>query len=352
MKREYRTALSDCALVTAVLVVMIVLGRHVWAVEGIGPYRFHPVGLLDGVALFLTIVSFTVCARQYGSQLPMYGAVISIVVAAPTLCAASSFLACIVAEIIRRRVSPERMGAEDERLSLLGRMALPLEDRLPSLYAFPLSVGALPLSLLGLVFSVVHVAQGDLSNSAPLPDTISTLAGAAISAVVLGLLTRTARVPWLLALAILAGYFAVHATAQRMFFSDWTSWADVVAGHLAVSATLSLLGWAVATGYSFWCEFWLKRIAEEKEAAIRERHVFYSSMLHHVTLVACHHDAGTAVRCQHLARWRRQPRTAGGERGNLGPVLRSLGGRLPFQAWELPVVDGAGPVDDKSVPVD
>ena len=53
-----------------------------------------------------------------------------------------------------------------------------------------------------------------------------------------------------------------------------------------VSATLSLLGWAVATGHSFWCEFWLKRIAEEKEAAIRERHVFYSGMLHHVTLVA------------------------------------------------------------------
>ena len=275
LKREYRTPLADSAFAAALLVLAIVSCRHVSDFGQAGPYWFEPVGFEDGAALFLTAISFVGCARQYRSRLPVYGTVMAIVVAAPTLCAASSFLTCLAAEVIRRRVPSERAGSEDERLTFLGRFALPLKDRLPSLYALPLSAGALPLSLLGLLISATLILRGDLTNSACL--------GAAVSALVLALITRTYRFRWLLALSILAGYFAAHSAIQRFFFSGWSP-ADSMTGHLVVAAAISLLGWTIATGYSAWCEFWLKRVAEAKEAPLRQWHVFYSGMLHHVTL--------------------------------------------------------------------
>ncbi|MCU0979380.1 MAG: hypothetical protein MUF25_09465, partial [Pirellulaceae bacterium] len=207
-------------------------------------------------------------------------------VAAPTKCAASSFLLCLAAEVIGRRAPSERAGSEDERLMFLGRLALPLKDRLPLLYARPLSAGALPLSLLGLLISATLILRGDLTNSACL--------GAAVSALVLALITRTYRFRWLLALSILAGYFAAHSAILKFFFSDWSP-ADSLTGHLVVAAAISLLGWTIATGYSAWCEFWLKRVAEAKEAPIRQWHVFYSGMLHHVTLAVATATLGVLV---------------------------------------------------------
>ena len=179
LKREYRTPLADSALAAALLVLAIVACRHVSDFGRAGPYWFAPVGFEDGAALFLTAISFVGCARQYRSRLPVYGTVLTIVVAAPMLCAASSFLLCLAAEVIGRRAPSERAGSEDERLMFLGRLALPLKDRLPLLYARPLSAGALPLSLLGLLISATLILRGDLTNSACL--------GAAVSALVLAL---------------------------------------------------------------------------------------------------------------------------------------------------------------------
>ncbi len=149
-------------------------------------------------------------------------------------------------------------------------------DGLPDLFSRPLSLGGIPLALLGLAISVFHVVQGDFSTTA--------LVGAAIAAFVLLLLTRSYREPWLYITGILATYFAVHAIAEGRWFVGWPAEA-AFAAHFAITAAISLFGWLVASGYAWWCTALLKRCAEEKEDSVRLRRALLQRLA-----VPCHGD--------------------------------------------------------------
>ena len=273
LKLSWRTPLTDISMVAAVLVVGFVFSRHIF---GSDPYRFHGVGFLDGLALSGAMLAFVACSLQYRSRIPVFGALMAAVTMIPVWSAALGLLATIVAGWINRWVPNDRRLLVGDAVPLLGRTLLPLRDGLPDLLSRPLSLGGIPLALLGLSISIVDVARGDFSTA--------VLLGAAIAALALLLLTRSYREPWLYISGILATYFAIQATAQGRWFVGWPASATY-AGQLTIASAISLALWLVASGYAWWCNALLRRCAEEKEPSVRLKRSYYSGLLFHVTAI-------------------------------------------------------------------
>jgi hypothetical protein len=273
VKIQWRTPLADVSLVSAMLVIALVFSRHLL---GLQPYRFHAVSILDAMALIGAMLACVCCGLQYQSRLPVFGILVAAVTMLPTWSAALGLLATIAASLIERWVAIQPEWRKQERVLLVGRYPLSLSDKLPSLFAAPLSLGGTPLALLGLAISIAHVLHGDFSSS--------VLLGAATSAVVLLLLTRSYRLAWLYVTGILATYFAIHAAAQGLALADLPA-IVAAAAHLAIMSLISLVAWLIASGYANWCGALLKRVAEEKEASIRDSRAFYSSTIFQVTVI-------------------------------------------------------------------
>ncbi len=273
LKLSWRTPLTDISMLSAVLVIGLVFSRHI---IGSDPYRFHAVGLLDGLALAGSMLACVACGLQYRSQLPVFGVLLAAVTMIPMWSAGLGLLAMITATLIDRWIPKDRSLLVDDRVRLFGRFSLAFPDVLPGLLSRPLSLGGIPLALLGLTISVLHVVQGDFSTTA--------LVGAAIAALALLLLTRNYREPWLYITSILASYFAIHAIAQGRWFVGWPAGATY-AGHLTITSTISLVGWLAASGYAWWCTTLLRRCAEDKEPSVRLNRSYYSGWLFHVTAI-------------------------------------------------------------------
>ncbi len=274
LKRQWRTPLCDCSLLSASLVTVMVFLQHFL---GPHPYFFDAVGLLHAVGLAFAAIAFLICAYQYRSKLPVFAALFAVATSVPPWCAAIGLAATSVAALIQRRRKEESAIALEDRLTLFGTIGLPGGSVLPELYEQPLTIGAIPLALIGLLISASHVLQGNL--------TATVLIGAAMSAIVLLWLTGSYRVAWLYVTALAASYFAVHSIAHGLSFHDWPD-AKALSAHLLVAATISLAGWTVATAYAKWCEALLKRVAEKKEPGIRARRAFYAGWLYQVTCAA------------------------------------------------------------------
>ncbi|WP_145219254.1 hypothetical protein [Planctomycetes bacterium TBK1r] len=273
LKLCWRTPLVDVSMLASVCVIGLVFSRHIF---GANPYHFHAVGMLDGIALAGSMLGCIACALQYRSQLPMYFLMIAAVTLIPVWSAGLGLLAAIAATWLDHTFAAGRRLSVGDRVRWFDRVGLPLADELPGLLSRPLSLGGIPLALLGLAISIVHVVQADFSGS--------VLWGAAIAALVLVLLTRNYREPWLYVTGILATYFAVGAVAQRYWFTDWAA-DEVVAGQMTILSAVSLLGWLVAGGCAWWCTAWLRRCAEEKESSVVANRAYYSGWLFHVTAI-------------------------------------------------------------------
>ncbi len=273
LKVSWRTPLTDVSLVSAVVVTALAFSRHI---VGDDPYRFHAVALIDGVALAGAIIAFVGCSLQYRSRLTIFGALAAAVTMIPIWCAALGLLATIVATLIARSNLKQTASLPEDQVCFTGRYRLPLPDRLPGLWSNPLSLGGIPLGLLGLAISVANVVQGNFSFTA--------LAGAAIAAVVLLWLTKSYRETWLYVVGILATYFAIHSIAQASWFEGW-SIESAATAHIAIASAISLLGWLIASSYAWWCNALLRRCAEEKEASVQLSRDYYSGLLCHVTTV-------------------------------------------------------------------
>ncbi len=275
LKQAWRTSLTDCSFLSAIVVTVIVLSRHVWQIE---PYYFQTVSFLDGTALVTVVLAFVCCTHQYRSWLPMFGGVIALATIAPTFSAGLGFLAATCAALAERWLPKENVIALENRVLFLNHFPLPWQDVLPQLYVRSLSIGAIPLALVGLLVSAAHVLLGDFS--------IPVLVGAASSSLVLGLLTRTERVPWLYVVSLVAAYFSLQATAHGYFFRAWAI-QPAISAHLLLAVMISLVGWSVARVHALWCQWMLARVAEDQESAIRERRDFYSGWLQSVTSFVC-----------------------------------------------------------------
>ncbi|TWU39269.1 hypothetical protein [Novipirellula artificiosorum] len=273
LKCAWRTPLTDGGFLSAILVCIIVLVRHV---SGHPAYHFAPVGTLDAVALTVSALAFAATAYQYRSWLPVFGVLVALAIAVPPWSAAVGLFATVVAAFLSNRLSSENVLALENRVRFVGKYRMPMEDVLPGLYASPLSMGAIPLSLIGLLISLMHVMQDNYD--------FSILLGAAISAIVLGILTRTYRLPWLYIVSILAGYFAVHASAHGYLLRGLPN-DDAVSVHLCIDAAISLAGWIAATGYATWCGFLFRRVHEDQEAAVIRRRDYYSGILLDLTCI-------------------------------------------------------------------
>ncbi len=271
LKLPWRTPLADCCLLSAILVTVIVLSRHFL---GEHPYYFQAVGFLDALALGFAALAYGLAAHQYRSWLPVFGVLVALATTIPPWSAAIALFATAAAALFQRWVKKENAVALEGRVQMFGISKLPLADVLPELYVQPLSMGAIPLALTGLLISASHVFQGNFSAT--------ILSGAAASALGLGLLTRTYRVTWLYVLSLAATYFSVHAIAHGLFFVTWPA-ARAISAHLAVAASLSLLGWIAAMAYAAWCGALLKRVAEATEPAIRAKRSYYAGLLFDVT---------------------------------------------------------------------
>ena len=84
-------------------------------------------------------------------------------------------------------------------------------------------------------------------------------------------------------------YFAVHATAQTLYLRSAAD-SEVISWHILLAASISLVGWTIATSYSAWCNSRLARVAQEEEQPIRDRLAFYAGWLHHVILAIATFD--------------------------------------------------------------
>ncbi|QDV46061.1 hypothetical protein Enr13x_59650 [Stieleria neptunia] len=269
--RCWRTPLADVSMVASVLVIGLVFSRHI---IGADPYHFHAVGVLDAIALAGSMLGCIACAVQYRSQLPIYFLMIAAITLIPVWSAGLGLLAAIAATWIDHRFTRDGRFRVDDRVRWFDRIDLPLADELPGLLSRPLSLGGIPLALLGLAISIVHVMHADFS--------VGVLLGAAIAASVLLLLTRNYRQPWLYITGILATYFVVGAVAQGQWFTGWPV-DETVAGQLTILSAVSLLGWLIAGGYAWWCTARLRRCAEEKEPSVVADRAYYSGWLFHVT---------------------------------------------------------------------
>jgi hypothetical protein len=284
LKQSWRTPLTDCSLLSAILVTAIVFSRHLLGQQ---PYRFQAVVALDAIALGCAAFAFLVSAYQYRSRLPVFGTLVALAAIIPHWSAVVGLVAVLSAGGIRRWTKTESAIVLEDRVRLFGIQLLPYKDVMPELYVRPLSLGSVPLSLLGFLISVLHVLQGDFS--------LGVLVGAVISALGLGLLTLTHRRAWLYVVSLGATYFAVHAFFQGWVLATWPTM-QLLSAHLLIAASVSLCGWMLATAYAAWSEALLKRVAESKEPAIRSRRLFYAGVLYDsVSVVACATLAGIVV---------------------------------------------------------
>ena len=274
LKREYRRVLGDSIFIAASMAYVISLWRHLHSLNIVDVYHWGPVLTLDAAALFLAALSLVVCAHHYRSRLPLYGALIAVAVIAPGLSALAALLAWMGGEIIGRGVGLEPLDDEDEGVAVLGRFALPFQDHRWVLFSRALFEGALFFSLLGLLISGLQMFR-PVFAWAP-------LLFMPVAALVLGLLTRIYRLPLLYLLSLFFGYVSIQEAVQKLLLSNRTV-PEAMAAHLVVVAVVSVMGWAIATGYSTWCDLRLRRVAKEQEPAIRGRRLFYGGLLHHMT---------------------------------------------------------------------
>lgn len=271
LKSEWRTPLADNGLIIAVVSVAMVVSRHL---IGDRPYLFQLVALADGISLLGASSALLLSALAYRSRVPVFAALFALALAIPPWNAALGLAATGIAALIQRKWKTPNRHALDDRVRLFGKWELPSADVFPSLFVQPLKLGAIPLSLIGLTTSAVHVFQGQL--------TTTVLLGAAISALALLLLSLSYRDSRLYVTALLATYFAIHVSVQGTQMqgipidSVWTA-------HLVVAAFISISGWIVADLYARWCGALLKRVHETQEAEIEERRSFYSGLLFYVT---------------------------------------------------------------------
>ena len=274
LKREYRRVLADSIFIAASMAYVISLWRHLHGLNIVDVYHWGPVLTLDAAALFLAALSLVVCAHHYRSRLPIYGALIAVAVIAPGLSALTALLAWMGGEIIGRGVGREPLDDEDEGVTVLGRFALPFQDHRWVLFSRALFEGALFFSLLGLLISGLQMFRPGFAWA--------PLLSMPVAALVLGLLTRVYRLPLLYLLSLFFGYVSIQEAVQKLLLSNRTV-PEAMAAHLVVVAVVSVMGWAIATGYSTWCDLRLRRVAKEQEPVIRGRRLFYGGLLHHMT---------------------------------------------------------------------
>lgn len=271
--RDYRRVLADSVLISASVAYVIALWRHLHSLEILDVYHWGPVLTLDSAALFLATLSLVVCSHSYRSRLPVYGALLGVAAIAPGTSALTAFLAWMGGEMIRRRVSPEPSEDEVEAVALLGRFALPFQDGQLVLFSRPLFEAALFFSLLGLLISALRMFRPAFAWA--------PLLFMPLAALVLGLLTRVYRSPLLYGLALFFGYVSIHTAVHRLLVSD-RALPERMAIHLLVAAIVALMGWAIATGYSAWCNRQLGLVDEEDQERIAAQRLFYGGILHYV----------------------------------------------------------------------
>ena len=245
LKRGYRRVLALSILLSTTVAYVIALWRHLHGLDILDNVHWVPVLTLDSAALFLTTVSLLVCAHNYLSRLPIYGALIAVAAIAPGATALSALLAWMGAEMLRRRV----------------------------LFSRPLFEGALFFSLLGLLNSGLQMFRPGLAWA--------PLLFMPLAALVLGLLTWRYRSALLYGLALFFGYVSIHAAVQKLLLSGRPV-PEMMSFHLVVAAVVALLIWAIATGYSAWCGRRLGLLSEEDQIEIRARRLFYGGLLHRV----------------------------------------------------------------------
>ncbi|WP_372896567.1 hypothetical protein, partial [Stieleria sp.] len=153
LKLCWRTPLVDVSMLASVCVIGLVFSRHIF---GANPYHFHAVGMLDGIALVGSMLGCIACALQYRSQLPMYFLMIAAVTLIPVWSAGLGLLAAIAATWLDHTFAAGRGVLVGDRVRWFDRVGLPLADELPGLLSRPLSLGGIPLALLGLAISIVH----------------------------------------------------------------------------------------------------------------------------------------------------------------------------------------------------
>ncbi|MCR9296285.1 MAG: hypothetical protein NXI32_26540, partial [bacterium] len=273
LKRAWRTAMIDGSFVAAFMVVGLVFLRHLGTNQ---PYYFAAVSWQDGLACLCAAGAFAACAHQYRSRLPVFAGLFALAIIAPMLSAGLALLITLLTLTAERRLPKDNAITFEDRLLFLNRISLPWTEKLPEVLIHGLSVGAIPLALIGLVVSLWHMLRWNLS---PL-----TLLGLATASLALGLLTHRRRSPWLLVASLLSGYLTLHATLQAYWLGQ-SSLAETIAAHLLVASGISLLLWLVAGGNAWWCDQLLMRVAEEREPAIRDRKAFYSGWLQRIAIL-------------------------------------------------------------------
>jgi hypothetical protein len=271
LQLAWRTPLVDCACLFACIVTALVFSRHL---TGDTPYYFQIVDVSDAIALGCGTLTFLALAYQYGSRLPVIGAMLALALTVPPWSAAVGLAATLASATLERKLRKEPRGLLSTRVKAFGRFELPAADILPTLYTQPLSACAIPLAYIGLTTSAWSILQGNFD--------LRILVGTAISALVLGLLTRTYRVHWLAITSLLASYFAVHSITHGLILKSANT-GQAMAMHLLLASALSLLGWTVAGIYAAWCGARLKRVAEAEEAEVCAKREFYAAILYHIT---------------------------------------------------------------------
>lgn len=270
LQLQWRTPVVDCACLMALIVTALVFRRHL---GGDTPYYFQIVNLSDAIALGCGTLVYLALAYQYRSRLPVIGAMLALAITVPPWSAAVGLAATLTAAILKRKLPKEPQGHLDTRVKAFGHIELPAADILPTLYTQPLSAAAIPLAYIGLTTSAWSILQGKFD--------LRILAGTVISALVLGLLTRTYRVSWLAITALLASYFAVHSIAHTLVLQSADT-GQAFAMHLLLASMLSLLGWILAGIYAAWCGALLKRVAESDEAEIYAKRAFYVAIFYQI----------------------------------------------------------------------
>jgi hypothetical protein len=274
LKSAWRTPLADCSLAASVIATGAVFFRHLGTSQ---PYYFGTVSWQDGLACLLAVAAFAASAHQYRSRLPVYGGLLAMATIAPMLSAGIALVVKLLALLAERRLPEDNAITFEGHLRFLNRSSLPGTEKLPGVFVNTLSVGAIPLALIGLTVSMSHLARFNMS---PL-----VLLGLATSSLTLGLQAFRQRAPWLLGTSLLAAYLTVHATFQAYLLGA-SSTESTIAAHMLIAAVVSTLTWIAACGNSLWCDQLLMLAAEECETDIRERKKFYSGWLQRIAILA------------------------------------------------------------------
>lgn len=274
LKIAWRTPLADCSLAASVIATGAVFFRHLGTSQ---PYYFGTVSWHDGLACLLAVAAFAACAHQYRLRLPVYGGLFALATMAPMLSAGIALMATLLAFLSERRLPKDNAITFAGHLRFLNRSSLPATEQLPGVFVNALSIGAIPLALIGLTVSLSHLVRFNLS---PL-----VLLGLATSSLALGLQTLRQRAPWLLVTSLLAAYLTVHATVQSYLLGA-SSPASTMAAHMLIAASVSTCTWLAACGHAWWCDQLLIRVSEASENEIRERKKFYSGWLQRIAMAA------------------------------------------------------------------